>query len=385
MSKRRICVVTGSRADYGLLRPVMRSVERAPELDLQVAVTGMHLSPDFGMTVEEIEKDGFAIAARVDSLLPDDSGTGIAGSIARGVVGFAETFDRLKPDLVVVLGDRYEILAAATAALVQRIPIAHLCGGDVTEGAYDEAIRHSLTKMASLHFVTNEKSRRRVIQLGEPPERVHLAGSPGLDELAGFEPIPRDELAARFEIDADRPWLLATFHPVTRESDSLGQFEAFLAALETLVGEGYAAIVTQSNADNEGRVLAARLAKWAKGRDEVHASVSLGQKLYLSAMANAAAVVGNSSSGLYEAPSFKAPTVNIGTRQSGRLKLRSVVDCSPEAAEIVEAVGKARALDLSGLENPYGDGHAAERIVRILAATPDYRALLAKSFHDVAA
>ncbi len=380
---RRICVVTSSRADYGLLYHPMRAIQAAG-LDLQLVVTGMHLSPEFGMTVREIERDGFPIAARVEMLVSSDSAVGVGKSVGLGVAGFADLFGRDRPDLVLLLGDRFEMLAAASAALVANLPIGHLCGGDVTKGAYDDSIRHSLTKMAHLHFVTNEDARRRVIQLGEDPDAVILAGSSGLDFIRDFEATPRDALAADLGVPAERPWLLVTFHPATRDPAApTAQLAQLLSALETFLEAGYGVVATQSNADNEGRALSEQLQKWAAERDHAAVFPSLGQQRYLSCMQHCAAVVGNSSSGLYEAPSFERPTVNIGLRQEGRPKAPSVIDCAPEADAIRAAITQALSLDCSGVVNPYGDGHASQRIVQAILDRPDMSRLVIKEFHDL--
>lgn len=383
MTPRRICFVTGSRADYGLLWHPMRAVAAEPGFELQVAVTGMHLSPQFGLTVGAIEADGFPIVGRVESLLDSDTGSGIAKSMARGTAGFADLLSEAVPDLLVLLGDRYEVLAAANAALVMGVPMAHLCGGDVTEGAYDDSIRHALTKMAHLHFVTNADAATRVAQLGESPENIHNVGSSGLDFVRKFQRLDRATLAADLGIDADRPWLLVTFHPVTRDArPSTEQLQALLDALEPLRAE-HSVIITQPNADNEGLTLTRQIETWVTGRANAHLFASLGQTRYLSVMAEAAAVIGNSSSGLYEAPSFAVPTVNIGTRQQGRPRAASVTDCPPEREAIAAAIAQALALDCTGVTNPYGDGHTSERIVTVLKKVPDFHALLNKRFHDL--
>ena len=383
MTARRICFVTGSRADYGLLYHPMRAVAAEPGFELQVAVTGMHLSPKFGLTVGAIEADGFPIVGRVESLLDSDTGSGIAKSMARGTAGFADLLNDAAPDLLVLLGDRYEVLAAANAALVMGVPMAHLCGGDVTEGAYDDSIRHALTKMAHLHFVTNADAARRVIQLGEAPDRVYDVGSSGLDFVRNFERLDRPALAEQLGVDADRPWLLVTFHPVTRDArPSADQLQALLDALEPLLAT-HSAIITQPNADNEGLTLTRQIEAWVAGRAHAHLFASLGQTRYLSVMAEAEAVIGNSSSGLYEAPSFDVPTVNIGTRQQGRPRAASVIDCAPERDAISAAIGQALAMDCTGVTNPYGDGHTSERIVTVLKQIPDFRTLLNKRFHDL--
>jgi UDP-hydrolysing UDP-N-acetyl-D-glucosamine 2-epimerase len=382
-ARRRICVVTGSRAEYGLLYWVLRSLQAAPDVELQVAVTGAHLSAAHGHTVDAIEKDGFPIAARVDLELGDDSPAGIAKSMGLGVAGFGEAFARLAPDILVLIGDRYEILAAAQAAMVANIPMAHIAGGDTSEGAFDEAIRHGITKMAHVHFVTNADAARRVRQLGEDPASVHLVGSPGLDTLVRAELLDRAALEQSLGRKLRARNFLITFHPVTLEPEgSRAQMQALLDALESL-GPDVGLFFTRPNADTGGRELAALLDGWVARHPNAAAFDSLGQLRYLSLMRAVDAVVGNSSSGLYEAPSLKKPTVDIGDRQSGRLAAKSVVRCEPTVAAIREAIDAALALDCRDVVNPYGDGHSAERISGVLRSLQNPRGLLKKRFHWV--
>ncbi len=380
MSARRVCVVTGSRAEYGLLYWLLKGLRDDPAFELQLVATGMHLAPEFGLTYRAIEQDGFRIDAKVEMLLSSDTAVGIAKSMGLGVIGFADAFDRLRPDLLVLLGDRFEIFAAAQAALVARIPIAHIGGGDTTEGAYDEALRHGITKMAHLHFVTNEDSARRVRQMGEDPHSVFVVGSTGIDNIVR---LPRLDRAA---LEASLGWrlrdrnLLVTFHPVTlSEHSAADQFRELLAALETF-GEDVGILFTLPNADNEGRSLIAMVEEFVANRPWTRAFASLGQQRYLSAMALVDAVVGNSSSGLYEAPSFHKPTVNIGERQKGRLKAASVIDCAPRRDAIVAAIRAAFALDCSKVVNPYGRGDASEKILAALKRVRDPHALVQKRF-----
>ncbi len=381
---RRICVVTGSRAEYGVLYWLLHDLRADAGVELQLVVTGMHLAPEFGLTVREIEKDGFPIARRVEMLLSSDTPGGIAKSIALGVIGMSEAFEQLNPEFVLVLGDRFEILAAAQASLVHNIPLIHLAGGDTTEGAFDESIRHAITKMAHVHFVTNEESARRVRQMGEDPRHVHVVGSPGLDHLRRAPVLDRVALEASLGARLGPRNLLVTFHPVTLESGTgEAQFEELLAALDSLEHE-FTLWFTRPNADTGGRALSIALDRWAATRsDRAHVFTSLGQLRYLSLMAQVDAVVGNSSSGLYEAPSFKIPTVNIGDRQRGRLAAPSVVHCAPSSDAITRAIGQALALDCRSVLNPYGDGETAGRIVQVLHALPDRKALLKKHFHLV--
>jgi UDP-hydrolysing UDP-N-acetyl-D-glucosamine 2-epimerase len=385
MAKRKVCVVTGSRADYGLLYWVMREIRDHRDLELQIVVTGMHLSRRHGETWQVVEKDGFRIDARVDNQLEDDSVVSVTKSVGRGVIGFADAFARLDPDIVLILGDRFEILAAAQAALLGNRAIAHLAGGDVTEGAVDESMRHAMTKMAQLHFVTNEAAAARVRQLGEDPAHVYNTGSPGLDYLKRTTLMTRPELERELGIQFRKRNLLVTFHPATLERESpAAQFGALLAALDAVSAQAPTTIVfSLPNADPGNQEIADLIAKYVAAHPNAHAFASLGQQRYLSLMSHADAVVGNSSSGLYEAPSLKVPTVNIGDRQKGRLAATSVVHCAPVAAEISAAMQKAFALDCSATVNPYGDGDSARRIVAQLAAVAEPRALLRKRFFDV--
>jgi UDP-hydrolysing UDP-N-acetyl-D-glucosamine 2-epimerase len=381
-SHRRICVVTGSPADYGLLRRLVAMLHADPEIDLDLAVTGMHLSEEYGLTVEAIEKDGVPISERIDIELSNDSPTGVARSVGLGISGFTRFFSRTEPDVVVVLGDRFEILAASIAALLCAVPLAHIAGGDVTEGAFDESIRHSITKMAHVHFVTHELAARRVRQLGEDPELVFEVGSPGIDEILRLEPLGRAALESDLGCRFRARNLLLTFHPVTREAGAEKQLGALLEALDQL-GDDVGLFFTRPNADPGNRLYARMLDEWIAQHDNARAFHSLGQRRYLSLMAEVDAVVGNSSSGLYEAPSFRIPTVNVGSRQMGRLAAESVIHCRATAKEILAAIEEAFEMDCSATVNPYGDGHGAERIVAILKGLPDLRALLKKRFHLV--
>ena len=382
MPKRSICVVTGSRADYGLLFWVMKGIQQDAALALQVAVTGTHLAPEYGMTVQTIEADGFPVSARIDALLSGDTPAAVAKSIGLGVIGFADAFERLRPDIVLLLGDRYEILAAAQAALVAKIPVAHVAGGDVTEGAYDDAIRHSITKMAHLHFITNAAAETRVKQLGEDPRCVFNVGSPGLDTLRRTSLLSRDALEAALRFPLRKHNLLVTFHPATLEPGaSAPQLSELLGALDAL-GPDFGIVFTKANADTEGRTFNRMLEEYAASRSHCRLFDSLGQQLYLSVMHHVDVVVGNSSSGLYEAPTLHKAAVNIGDRQKGRLRAASVLDCAPEAGAIERTIRAALKLDCSRVENPYGDGHSAERIVAALKSVPDPRALVRKRFVD---
>jgi UDP-N-acetylglucosamine 2-epimerase (non-hydrolysing)/GDP/UDP-N,N'-diacetylbacillosamine 2-epimerase (hydrolysing) len=380
VSKRKICVVTGTRAEYGLLLPLLQALKVDPAFKLQLIATAAHLSPEFGLTYRIIEEDGFAIDAKVEMLLSSDTPVGIAKSIGLGTIGFADAFDRLRPDLLVLLGDRFEMLAAAQAALVARLPIAHIGGGDSTEGAFDEAIRHSITKMSHLHFVTNQESADRVLQMGEDAARVFVVGTPGIDLIKRIELLPRAEVEQRIGFKFRQRNLLLTFHPVTLQEDyGLEDFQSLLTALD-LLGNNYGLIFTRPNADTYGRAIMKRLDRFVAAHENASVHTSLGSQVYLSTMASVDVVVGNSSSALYEAPSFKKPSVDIGERQSGRLRANSVIHCDAHAKDIYAAIIEALSLDCSETVNPYGDGHSVLRMLAVLNSTPDYKALVKKHF-----
>jgi GDP/UDP-N,N'-diacetylbacillosamine 2-epimerase (hydrolysing) len=381
---KKICVITGTRAEYGLLRWVMEGIQKSPYLELQVVATGMHLSPEFGLTVQAIEDDGFRVDRKVEMLLSSDTAVGVTKSMGLGMIGFADALAELKPDLVLVLGDRYEIFAAAAAALIARIPLAHLHGGETTEGAFDEAIRHSITKMAHLHFVAAEEYRRRVIQLGEAPERVFHVGGLGIDSILRLKLLTRHELEEALDFKLAPRNLLITFHPVTLEQNtSAVQTNELLAALSALPDTGL--IFTMPNADTESRGLFQQIQTFCVTHPQARAYTSLGQLRYLSCLLHVDGVVGNSSSGLIEAPSFRKGTVNIGDRQRGRLRAASVIDCEPQAAAISKAIDRLFSPDfqarLAVVDNPYGAGGASDEIVAILQQA-DLNSLLKKHFYD---
>lgn len=378
----RICVITGSRAEYGLLYWVLHDLRDAAGIELQLIVTGSHLAPEFGGSVSEIVRDGFPIARRVEMLLSSDTPGGVAKSMGLGLIGMSDALEQLRPDVVLVLGDRFEILAAVQACLVHNIPVAHIAGGDTTEGAFDESIRHAITKMSHAHFVTNAQSAQRVRQMGEDPRRIHVVGSPGLDHLRRAPLLDRSALERAIDAPLGKHNLLITFHPVTLEpGQSEAQFVELLAALDVL-DDDTSLWFTRPNADTGGHALAAMLDAWALARPaRARAYASLGQLRYLSLMAQVDAVVGNSSSGLYEAPSLGVPTVDIGDRQRGRLAAASVLHCEPRRADISAALTRAMATDCNGVVNPYGDGESAPRIVAALRALPPVAELLKKPFH----
>lgn len=382
---RKICVVTGTRAEFGLLRWLMHEIEASDALTLQVIATGMHLSPEFGSTYREIEQAGFNIDARVEMLLSADTASGITKSMGLGLIGYADAYARLVPDLVVLLGDRFEIFAAAVAAMIAGIPIAHLHGGETTEGAFDEAIRHSITKMSHLHFVAAADYRNRVIQLGEQPERVFLVGGLGIDAIKRTTLMTREALEASLNFTFGPRNLLITFHPVTLESQSSAhQMSELLKALDGL--QDTHLIFTMPNADTGGRELTAMVDAFVATHPNARAYNSLGQMRYLSCMHFVDGVVGNSSSGLAEAPSMSIGTIDIGSRQRGRLRAASVIHCEPSQDQITQALRKLYSTafknSLAQVVNPYGTGGASQRIVEVLAAHP-LDQLIKKKFHDI--
>lgn len=377
----RVCVVTSSRADWGLLHPVVAALRASPRLHTQLVVTGSHLEAQHGLTVSEVRQSG-PLDREVLIALHDDRPTGIAVSMGLALTGFVAAFGELAPDLVLLLGDRFEIFAVAQAALLCRLPIAHLCGGDVTEGAWDDALRHSISKMAHLHFPSHAAAGHRLRQLGERDDRIHVVGSPGIDALQRLTLLRGTELEVSLGFTLRPRNVLVTFHPETlSRGDGLTEQAALFAALDAF-GPDLGVLLTMPNADALGSAFAAQAHAFAAPRDHVVAFTSLGALRYLSAMAACDAVVGNSSSGLYEAPSLGVPTVNIGGRQDGRPRADSVIDVPTDAAAIEAGMRRAFTLDCAGVQNPYGDGHSAARIAAVLEALTDPRALLRKGFID---
>lgn len=390
---KKICIVTGTRADYGILSGLMRLIDQDPAMKLQIVATNMHLSPEYGMTVEEIEKDGFRVDRRVEMLLSSDTPTGTVKSMGLASIGFADAFEQLAPDIIVILGDRYEMLAAASAALIFGIPVAHLHGGEITEGAYDDAIRHAITKLSYYHFTSTEEYRRRVIAMGEEPWRVFYAGSPAVDAISRFDPMPLADLEGSLGVKLDDDFLLVTFHPVTMQpGEGERQTRALLEALdETVMKDAdytkIKVLFTMPNSDTDGRSVARIIREWCdRNAGRALAVTSLGRDRYYSALAHCAAVVGNSSSGLIEAPSFGVPTLDIGDRQKGRAAGNTVTHC--EAGEKAIASGLRHVLSedtrnqcrLSGV-NPYHRPGTLEFIHRVLAEAKPARHI-AKRFYD---
>ncbi len=381
----KICFVTGTRAEYGLLYWLMRDIQKDPFFECQLIVTGMHLSPEFGLTYKEIEKD-FKIDKKVEMLLSSDTPVGISKSMGLAQISFAEAYQELKPDLTVVLGDRYEVFSAVSAAMIARIPVAHIHGGEVTEGAFDEAIRHSITKMSHLHFTSTEEYRSRVIQLGEYPNRVFNVGAIGLENKKRLKLLTKEEFEKGINFELNKKNILVTFHPVTLENSTAEmQFNELLSAINEL--EDTHIIFTKANSDTDGRIINQLIDSYvSKNGQESISFTSLGQLRYLSGMQYVDAVVGNSSSGIIEAPSFKIGTINIGDRQKGRVKAESVIDCQPDKDSILKAFNKLYSnefkLLLENIKNPYECTNTVNKIIREIKSS-DLSDILKKTFYDL--
>ncbi|MDE7018022.1 MAG: UDP-N-acetylglucosamine 2-epimerase (hydrolyzing) [Lachnospiraceae bacterium] len=383
---KKVCIVTGTRAEYGLLKPVMDKVHRSDEMELQLIVTGMHLSTEFGLTYREIEEDGYPITAKVEMLLSSDTTVGVTKSMGVALLGFADYFEAHRPDIVVILGDRYEMFMAASAAMVARIPIAHIHGGELTGGAIDESIRHSITKMSHLHFTATERYRQRVIQLGEPPQTVFHVGALGIENARTVQLLSKEVLEKAIDFRFTDAAIMVTYHPVTLEKmTSEGQFRNLLDVIER--HKELSVIFTKANSDTDGRVINAMIDDFVKeNEDRCRAYTSLGQLKYLSALQFCCAVVGNSSSGIIEAPSFGIPTVNIGDRQKGRICAESVLSCGNGAQEIEAALARAMSPEFQKIaakaENPYEGVRTSDRIVETIRQSLDKGIDLKKEFYD---
>jgi UDP-hydrolysing UDP-N-acetyl-D-glucosamine 2-epimerase len=385
---RKIAVITGTRAEYGLLYWIIKGIHEDPDFELQLIVTGMHLSPEFGMTVNEIENDEFPIADRIEMLLSSDTDSAIATSMGLGMIGFAKTYSRLRPDIILVLGDRFEMLAAVSASVPFRIPVAHIHGGESTEGLIDEPIRHAITKMSHLHFTSTDRYRERVIQMGEQPDNIYCFGAPGLDNVQRLNLMSKKEVLSMLVLPQYKKVGVVTFHPVTLDKNSAkDQITEIFEALEDY--ENIYWVFTLPNADTEGRIIITEVEEFvSKNNERGKAFTSLGQINYLSLLAHADVMVGNSSSGLIEAPSFELPVVNIGDRQRGRIRAQNIIDV-PECNKmaIVEAIDKAISDDLKdslkGMKNPYGEGGASEKITEKLKTVFLDESFIKKRFYEI--
>jgi len=384
--KRKICVVTGSRAEYGLLRPLMEKISSEKGLELQIVVTGMHLSHEFGYTAKEIVNDGFIITKKVEMLLSSDTKVAVTKSMGLGMIGFADVLNDLVPDLMILLGDRFEVFVAATAATIAGVPIAHLHGGELTEGAFDESFRHSITKMSHLHFVSTESYRQRVIQLGEQPKQVFNVGAIGIDSIKQLTLMNKTDLEREIGLKLGKRNFMVTFHPVTLEENTAQeQFSNLLEALEQ--NKDAHVIFTKSNADTDGRIINDMIDKYVASHSQTAVGYSsLGQMKYFSTLQYMDAVVGNSSSGLLEAPSFNIATINIGDRQRGRIKADSVIDCKPVTDSIISALKEINSkyfiAKCKSTRSPYGDGGTTDKIIKVIN---NYyvTTVLKKKFYDL--
>ncbi|MEB7451896.1 UDP-N-acetylglucosamine 2-epimerase [Lysinibacillus sphaericus] len=374
--KRKICIITGTRAEYGLLSNLAKKLREDQDFDLQMVATGMHLSPEFGSTYKEIENDGFFINEKIEILLSADSPTSIVKSMGLATISFADAFNRLEPDLLIILGDRFEMLAVAQTALIMRIPIAHIHGGECTFGAYDDAIRHSITKMATWHFTSTESHRKRVIQLGESPERVYNVGALGIENIVNLTLLTRQELFQTLQLDEERPMFLITYHPETN-GHIHGVYE-LLKALENYPDINL--VFTKSNADNGGRFINKAIQQFTLKHNNAKIFDSLGQLKYLSAVKYADVVIGNSSSGLIEVPYLETPTVNCGNRQEGREHPNSVFNTNMDAESILISIEKARKFS-DKYEHIFGDGIVSEKIISVLRSLPSFS--IQKGFYDL--
>lgn len=383
---KKICIVTGTRAEYGLLKPVIDRVYHANTMELHLVVTGMHLSPEFGLTYREIEEDGYPIDTKIEMLLSSDTSAGVTKSMGVALLGFADYFDENRPDIVVLLGDRYEALMAATAAMMARIPIAHIHGGETTEGAVDEAIRHSITKMSHLHFTAAEEYRNRVIQLGEQPQNVYCVGALGVENAKAVSLLDRKTLEESIGLTFRTPTIMVTYHPVTLENQTAGeQFGNLLKVIDR--HKELQVIFTKANADPNGRIVNQMIDDYVeKNRTRCRAYTSLGQLRYLSALQFCDLVMGNSSSGIIEVPTFGIPTVDIGDRQKGRVSAESVIHCEDGERDIGSALVRAMSQEfrdsIRGIKNPYEGSHTSKQIIEVVEESLERGINLKKKFYD---
>lgn len=381
-----ICIATGTRAEYGLLKPLMEAIKNEPEWSLQLLVTGAHLSPEFGLTYKQIEQDGINIDAKVEMLLSSDTAEGIVKSMGIGMIGFADALKNLSPKLLIILGDRYEMLALACAALIYKIPIIHIHGGEITEGAYDDAIRHAITKMSHLHFTSTEAYRQRVIQLGERPQYVFNVGAIGLDNIRNIAFLNRAALEENLKIRFLKYNYQVTFHPATLANISAAeQFDQLLQAIKTQQDSFF--VFTKANADTDGRVINQMIDQHVLENPNTSAAfTSLGTLRFLSLVKACDAIIGNSSSGIIEAPSLQTVTINIGDRQKGRIQADSVINCEPNTEDIIKAIAISKASNdghlMKTLNNPYGNGQTTPQIIKAIKSV-DWNNYILKSFYNL--
>ena len=383
INNKKIAVFTGTRAEYGLLFQLMKRIQSSQSLDLQIIASGMHLSPEFGLTFEQIEKDGFSIDKKVEMLLSSDTSLGVVKSMGLGLISYGEALEELKPDMLVILGDRYEAFAMASACLILKVPVVHLHGGEITQGAFDESIRHAITKMSSLHFTSTEQYKNRVIQLGERPERVFNVGGLGIENIKQLDLLDRKDFEKSIDFELGQRNLLVTYHPVTlEENGALQEFDYLLQALNQL--EDTKIIFTMPNSDNNSRVKIQKIENYVNSNKyKACCFTSLGQLRYLSALKHVTAVVGNSSSGVIEVPSFEIGTLDIGDRQKGRIKGKSVVECLPTLDSISDGLRKVLSSNYKGVANPYDAGIEASKVIvdELIKAEPS--SLIRKPFYDL--
>lgn len=385
--KKKVSVLTATRAEYGLLKPIIKKMNKTEEFDVRVVVTGAHLSPEFGLTYKEIEEDGIMIDEKIEILLSADTPSAISKSMGLAMISFADYFNRLMPDMLILLGDRYETLAVATVAMNHRIPIAHLYGGETTEGAVDESIRHAITKLSYLHFTSTEEYRKRVIQMGENPERVYYVGAIGIENILNEKLMSKSELEESIHVKLDEPYAMVTFHPVTLEDN---KSKEHVKALLDVCGsyKNMKFIFTKANADSNGRIINKLIDDFVEKNNNTAAFMSLGIVKYLSALKYCAMIIGNSSSGLVEAPSFGIPTINIGDRQKGRMQADSVINCKPIKEDIEKAIDLAISdmfkKKAKNAINPYGDGNTSSKIVEVIKSyLYENKINLKKKFYDI--
>lgn len=386
--KKNICIITGTRAEYGLLYPLIKKISEDDRLNSQLVVTGMHLSPEFGLTYKQIEEDGYKIDEKVEILLSSDTSIGISKSMGLAMISFSEVFDRLKPDMVVVLGDRYEIFSAVSVASISRIPVCHLHGGETTEGAFDENLRHSITKMSYLHFTSTEEYRKRVIQLGESADRVFNVGAIGIENIKKMNLLSKEELEESINFKLDKKYAIVTFHPVTLENNTAkDQFKELLLALYNI--KDLKVIFTKANSDTDGRIINKMIDEFVlNDKERFIAFTSMGSLRYLSAIKYSDVVIGNSSSGIVEVPSFNKPTINIGDRQKGRIQAKSIINCEPVKNDIENAIEKALSKEflenIKDVKNPYGEGNVSDKIIeKIKYFLENDKINLKKKFYDL--